>query len=85
MSKVLLVNAGPHKEGNTMVALSEVAKQLEKNGVEAEIVQVGVKPVRSCIACGQCRARNLGRCAFDDDVCNRIVEKMVTCDAFILG
>ena len=52
MSKVLLVNAGPHKEGNTMAALSEVAKQLEKNGVDAEIVQVGVKPVRSCIACG---------------------------------
>ena len=50
MSKVLLVNAGPHKEGNTMAALSEVAKQLEKNGVDAEIVQVGVKPVRSCIA-----------------------------------
>jgi multimeric flavodoxin WrbA len=33
MSKVLLVNAGPHKEGNTMAALSEVAKHLEKNGV----------------------------------------------------
>ncbi len=85
MSKVLLVNAGPHKEGNTMAALSEVAKQLEKNGVDAEIVQVGVKPVRSCIACGQCRAKSLGRCAFDDDVCNRIVEKMATCDGFIIG
>ena len=68
-----------------MAALSEVAKQLEKNGVEAEIVQVGVKPVRSCIACGQCRVKGLGRCAFDDDVCNRIVEKMATCDAFIIG
>ena len=85
MSKVLLVNAGPHKEGNTMAALSEVAKQLEKNGVDAEIVQVGVKPVRSCIACGQCRAKSLGRYAFDDDVCNRIVEKMATCDGFIIG
>jgi multimeric flavodoxin WrbA len=85
MSKVLLVNAGPHKDGNTMVALSEVAKQLEKNGVETEIVQVGVKPVRSCIACGQCRVQALGRCAFDDDVCNRVAEKMESADAFIIG
>ena len=50
--KVLLVNAGPRKNGNTNTALSEVAKQLEKNGIEAEIVQVVTKPVRSCIACG---------------------------------
>jgi multimeric flavodoxin WrbA len=49
--KVLLVNAGPRKDGNTYTALSEVAQQLEKNGIEAEIVQVGAKPVRSCIAC----------------------------------
>ena len=68
-----------------MVALSEVAKQLEKNGVETEIVQVGVKPVRSCIACGQCRVQALGRCAFDDDVCNRVAEKMESADAFIIG
>ena len=52
--KVLLVNTGPHAQGNTFTALNEVAKRLQENGVEAEIVQVGTKPVRSCIACGQC-------------------------------
>lgn len=83
--KVLLINAGPHKEGNTNTALSEVAKQLIKNGIEAEIVQVGVKPVRSCIACGQCRAKELGHCVFDDDICNLIIEKMKDSDAFIIG
>lgn len=83
--KVLLINAGPHKEGNTNTALSEVAKQLIKNGIEAEIVQVGVKPVRSCIACGQCRAKELGHCVFDDDICNLIIEKMKNSDAFIIG
>lgn len=83
--RVLLVNAGPHKQGNTFTALSEVAKQLEKNGIEADIVQVGVKPVRSCIACGQCRAKGLGHCVFDDDVCNLVIEKMANCDAFIIG
>ena len=83
--KVLLINAGPHPKGNTFRALSEVAKQLEKNGLEAEIVQVGAKPVRSCIACGQCRIQCLGRCVFDDDVCNRVIEKMEVCDALVVG
>ncbi len=83
--KVLLINAGPHKNGNTSLALSEVAKQLEKNGVEAEIVQVGVKPVRSCIACGQCRVKELGCCVFDDDICNRVIDKMAECDALVIG
>ncbi len=83
--KVLLVNAGPRKNGNTNTALSEVAKQLEKNGIEAEIVQLGTKPVRSCIACGQCKAKELGCCTFDDDICNSIIEKMKNSDAFIIG
>jgi len=48
-------------------------------------MQLGNKPVRGCIACGQCRTKQLGRCVFDDDVCNRIVEKLNGADAFIVG
>ena len=70
--KVLLINGSPRKQGNTFTALSEVAKTLEKNGIEAEIVQMGMKPVRGCIACGQCKAKGNNKCVFDDDVCNRI-------------
>jgi multimeric flavodoxin WrbA len=83
--KVLLINGSARREGNTFVALSEVARQLEKHGVETEIVQLGNKPVRGCIACGQCMTRSLGRCAFDDDVCNRIVEKLDDIDALVVG
>ena len=83
--RVLLINGSAHKEGNTFTALSEIARQLEKQGVEAEIVQLGNKPVRGCIACGQCRTKALGRCTFDDDVCNRIVEKLDEADALIVG
>ena len=83
--KVLLINGSPRKEGNTYTALSEVAKTLEKNGVEAEIVQLGNKPVRGCIACGQCRAKQLKGCAFDDDVCNSIIEKLDGADALVVG
>ena len=58
--KVLLINGSARREGNTFIALSEVARQLEKHGVETEIVQLGNKPVRGCIACGQCMTRGLG-------------------------
>lgn len=83
--KVLLINGSPHKQGNTFLALSEAAKTLVANGIETEIVQIGVKPVRGCIACGQCKQKELGRCVFDDDICNRISEKLDDADAVIVG
>ena len=52
--KVLLINGSPRSNGNTYVALSEVAKALEANGVEAEIVSIGTKAVQGCIACNKC-------------------------------
>ena len=60
--KVLLINGSPHKEGNTATALAEVAKQLSKEGIESEIIWIGNKPVRGCIACGQCKEQGLGKC-----------------------
>lgn len=83
--KVLLINGSPHKQGNTFLALSEAAKTLAANEIETEIVQIGVKPVRGCIACGQCKQNELGRCVFDDDICNRISEKLDDADALIVG
>lgn len=83
--KVLLINGSPRKAGNTFLALSEVAKELEKNGIVAEIVQLGVQPVRSCIACNTCKSKGENRCCFDDDICNRVSEKMKEADALIIG
>lgn len=83
--KVLLINGSPRQKGNTFLALTEIAKTLESEGVESEIVQLGTKPVRSCIACGQCITKGQNRCVFDDDICNKISEKMQHCDALIVG
>jgi multimeric flavodoxin WrbA len=83
--KVLLINGSAHKNGNTFTALSEVAKTLEAEGIETEIVHLGNKPVRGCIACGVCAQKGNGRCTFDDDVCNRISEKAEQADAFVFG
>lgn len=83
--KVLLVNGSPRKEGNTYTALKEIASQLGLRGIESEIVWIGVKPVRGCIACGQCKQRGENRCVFDDDITNEVIGKMESCDAIILG
>lgn len=79
----LLVNGSPHPNGNTMRALEEVTAALQADGVKTDIVQIGVKPVRGCIACGRCK--ELGRCAFADDIANAILEKALAADALVLG
>lgn len=83
--KVLLINGSPRKEGNTFTALSEVAMQLRKQGVESEMVWIGNRPVRGCIACNKCREKADNRCVFDDDITNTVIAKMATCDAVVIG
>ena len=64
--KVLMLNGSPRKDGNTSIALEEMKKIFEAEGVETEIVRVGNKDVRGCIACGRCY--ELVKCVFDDVV-----------------
>ena len=82
--KVLIINGSPRQKGNTSIALAEIAKQLEKLGIESEIVWIGNKPIRGCIACNTCKDKP-GACVFDDDVCNGISAKMNSSDALIVG
>ena len=58
--RVLLINGSPHQKGNTFTSLSEAAKTLEQDGIETEIVQIGVQGIRGCIACGMCHRQSLG-------------------------
>ena len=82
--KALIINGSPRQKGNTSIALAEIAKQLEKLGIESEIVWIGNKPIRGCIACNTCKDKP-GACVFDDDVCNGISAKMNSSDALIVG
>ena len=81
--KVLLVNGSPHEKGCTYTALTEIAKELNANGVETEIFHIGTNPVRGCIGCKACA--KLGKCVFDDDVVNEIHEKAKAADGYIFG
>ena len=85
MTKVLLINGSPHKDGNTFIALNEISETLNEQGIDTEIAWIGVKPVRGCIACGTCKSKGNGKCAFDDDICNSMIDKMNDADALVVG
>ena len=80
--KVLLINGSPKANGNTAIALSEMAKVFEQEGIEAEMIHVGHRDIRGCVACGQCR--KAGRCVFDDAV-NEVAPKFETADGIVVG
>ena len=83
--KVVAFNGSPHKKGNTYNAIETVAKELEKEGIEVEIVHVGNKAIRGCIACGGCSRNQNERCVLDKDEVNEWMQKMKEADGIILG
>ena len=82
MMKVLMLNGSLRTKGNTFIALEEMKKVFEVEGVEAEIVQVGNKDVRGCIACRRCV--ELGKCVFDD-VVNEMATKFEAADGLVIA
>ena len=80
--KVLLINGSPNANGNTAVALAEMEKVFHEEGIETEVIHVGNKDIRGCIACRSCR--RTGKCVFDDLV-NETAEKFAACDGLVLG
>ena len=80
--KVLMINGSPHAKGNTYIALHEMEKIFQKEGVETEILQIGNKPIRGCIACNSCSEK--GRCVFDDAV-NEAAPKFEECDGLVVA
>ena len=80
--KVLIINGSPRANGNTSVALEEMKKIFDAEGIGAETVQVGNKDVRGCIACGRCA--ELGKCVFDDIV-NELAPKFEEADGLVVA
>ena len=80
--KVLMLNGSPRANGNTSLALGEMQKIFEKEGVEIEYVHVGNKEIRGCVACASCF--KTGKCAIDDIV-NELAPKLEACDGVVVG
>ena len=80
--KVLLINGSPRKDGNTAIALNEMIKVFQSQGIETELLHIGGKDIRGCIACGKCR--QLGHCVFDDIVV-QASQKLAEADGLVVG
>lgn len=80
--KVLLINGSPHKAGCTYTALSEVAKTLNAEGAETEIVYAGLTK-SGCMGCGFCSEN--GKCVTDTDAVNKTLSLLDECDGFVFG
>jgi len=82
--KILAINGSPKADGNTATALKVALQALEHEGIATELVTIGQKTIRGCVACWQCREKQDGRCAFDDEV-NVLIPKMREADGLLLG
>ena len=80
--KVLLINGSPKANGNTAFALGQMAEVFADQGIETELIHVGNKEIRGCIACGSCYKS--GKCVFDDLV-NEVALKLKDADGLVLG
>lgn len=83
--KVVAFNGSPRKNGNTSGCLKTVLAELEKSGIDTELVNVGKETVHGCRACFGCVKNKNGQCAFDNDPVNEWIHKMKNADGILLG
>jgi len=83
--KVLAINGSPRPDGNTATALQIALEELDHEGIGTELVTIGQKPIRGCLACFRCRELQGQRCAIDNDEVNAMISKMIEADGLLLG
>lgn len=83
--KVIALNGSPRKDGNTSLLIKEVFTELEKEGIETELIQLGGRPIHGCIACMKCGKKKNSQCALKGDSLNDHLAKMFAADGIILG
>lgn len=83
--KVVAFNGSPRKEGNTAKLIGHVFSELEKEGIETEMVQLGGKSIHGCIACMKCFENKDKKCVIDKDIVNDCIAKMAEADGIILA
>ncbi len=83
--KIIAFNGSARKKGNTQTLIGYVLEELEKEGMETELVNLAGKTMKGCIACMKCFQNKDRRCAVTDDAMNDCIEKMTAADGMILG
>lgn len=82
---VVAFDGSPRRDGNTAILIRTVLAVLDGHGIATDVVQVGGKPIRGCIACYQCFENKDRRCAVDKDMLNDCVDRMIAANGIILG
>jgi len=83
--KVVGFNGSPRKDGNTSILIGHVFDELQKQGIQTELVQLSDKEIRGCIACYKCHENKDRHCAVKSDAANEYIDKMLGADGIILG
>ncbi len=83
--KVVAFNGSPRKDGNTAQSIHYVFEELTIEGIEVELVNIGLKRLSGCIACFKCRENKDKKCVIKDDDMNSYIEKMDAADGIIIG
>ncbi len=83
--KVVAFNGSARKDGNTAIMVKQVLTELEKEGIETEMIQFSGKAIRGCLACYQCFEKKDQRCSNNKDIVNECIEKIIDADGIILA
>ena len=83
--KVVAFNGSARKDGNTAIMIKHVFKEIEKEGIKTELVQLAGEKIQGCISCYKCFSAKNKRCAVTDDIVNECIEKMEQAEGIILG
>ncbi len=83
--KVIAINGSPNREGNTYHALKIIGSRLGENGIDLEIIHIGNRAVRGCIACGKCRENRDEKCSITSDPVNEWIQALKAADGLILA
>jgi len=83
--KVLAINGSPREGSNTEIMIRKVFEPLEAAGIETELIQIGGKSIRGCLACNKCAEMQNSTCVITEDPINKIIQKMKEADGIIIG
>jgi multimeric flavodoxin WrbA len=83
--KVVAFNGSPRKEGNTSLLLKHILTELEDEGIETEIIQIGNNPISGCTACMKCFENKDEQCVIKSDIVNDCIKKMKEADGIIIA